>query len=58
MGKVTFVLSDGVESDLRKVAERKGDLSAIADKAIAEYIQMLRRRDRLFDVEEGAQRRE
>ena len=57
MGKVTFVLSDELESRLRKVAERKGDLSIIAEKAIDAWLQKLAEKDRLYAVEEEAQRR-
>jgi hypothetical protein len=41
MGKITFVLSDGLESRLRKVAERKGDLSIIAERALDMYLKRL-----------------
>jgi len=34
MGKITFVLSDELEKRLRMVAQRKGDLSKIAESAI------------------------
>ena len=36
-----FVLSDELESRLRKVAERKGDLSKIAERALDMYLKRL-----------------
>ena len=38
MGKITFVLSDSLESRLRKVVERKGDLSKIAEWALDAWL--------------------
>ena len=58
MGKITFVLSDSLESRLRKVVERKGDLSKIAEKSIDAWLRKLDEKDRLFAVEEEAQRHE
>ena len=58
MGKVTFVLSDGLEARLRKVAERKGDLSIIAEKALNEWLKMLDEEAQLYAIEEEAQRHE
>ena len=53
-----FVISDGLESRLRKVAERKGDLSIIAEKALNAWLTKVEADNRLYDVEEEAQRRE
>jgi len=58
MGKVTFVLSDGLEARLRKVAERKGDLSIIAEKALNTWLNKVEADARLYAVEEEAQRHE
>jgi len=37
-GKITFVLSDELEKRLRTVAQRKGDLSKIAECAIDNWL--------------------
>ena len=52
-----FVLSDGLESRLRKVAERKGDLSIIAEKALNAWL-LMDELDGLFKQGEEAKKHE